>query len=110
MKTTILLLLLLPSIAFTQDTATVEQYCEAIIGPAGLFNNKLSLVIDDGSVARRAFGDYRLRDSQNKLILFNTRIDALNYMSRQGWALVHPLRKLPDELDSRFLFKKRVLR
>jgi hypothetical protein len=108
MKTTILLFLLLPSFAFAQDTTTIEQYCEVTIGPGGLFSNKVTLAIDHGNMVRRALTDYRLRDSRDELITFNTRVDALNYMGRQGWILVNALSAPADANGNRYLFKKRV--
>jgi hypothetical protein len=108
MKTTILFLFLLPAIAFAQDTTTVEQYCEITIGTGGLFSNKVTLAIDHGNAVRRALTDYRLRDNNDELITFNTRVDALNYMGRQGWILVNALSAPADANGNRYLFKKRV--
>jgi hypothetical protein len=107
MKTLLLFLLLAPSIVFAQDTTTVEQYCEITIAPK-LFSKKVTLAIDYGDLPLSGFSDYRLRDNRDELLSFNTRVDALNYMARQGWELVHALSMPNDAVSSMYLLKKRL--
>lgn len=72
-----------------QDTTTVEQYCDMVVTNAP-FSNKLNIALDFGHERPRRFKNYRLKDEETgKLKEFNTVIDALNYMGRQGWSLVN---------------------
>jgi hypothetical protein len=110
MKTLLLLLFLIPFLSFSQEPATVEQYCEVLIAQKA-FTNKWTISIDYGDEPRRAFADYRLRDSRNDVVTFNTRIDALNFMGQKGWELAHGL-PMPASNSSEYMyvFKKRVMR
>jgi hypothetical protein len=55
-----------------------------------MFSNKINIIIDFGQEDFKWSKDYRLRDEQTgKPKEFNTIIDALNYMGKQGWTLVN---------------------
>ena len=69
------------------DTAKVEQYAEVIATPR-LLSNKVTIDIDYGE-ERSIWRDNRLKEDNGKLKKFNTVIDALNYMGRDGWKLVN---------------------
>ena len=80
-----LFLLTLPS--FAQD-APVETpkfaYCE-IVGTSKLFSTKVNISIDFGQ-RTKFFSDNRMRDPETGEVMeFNSMIDALNFMGRQGW-------------------------
>jgi len=61
-------------------------YCE-ILGTQKLLSNKVSVNIDFGQNTR--FGeDTRLRDESGKVVVFNSMVDAMNWMGGQGWELV----------------------
>jgi hypothetical protein len=114
MKKIIFLLLLLPLFSFSQvsnDSNTVIQpetpnqikpqiqnelistnytnsrdyYCE-IVGIGKLLSSKVTVEIDFGE-HRKFFEDSRLKDANGNLIVFNSMIDALNFMGGLGWKL-----------------------
>ncbi len=65
-----------------------EEYC-MIIATAKLFSTKVTISIDHGQETH-LFGDRgTLRTDDGKLMSFNSVIDALNYMSTQGWFFVN---------------------
>lgn len=84
MKKQILLvaLLALALLAFSQETPKFA-YCQ-IVGHANMMGTKVTVEIDYGDPKRWA-EDTRLRDAEGKLRKFNSMIDALNYMGKQGW-------------------------
>ncbi|MDB5199630.1 MAG: hypothetical protein JWO92_1593 [Chitinophagaceae bacterium] len=69
------------------DTSKVEQYAEIVATPR-LLSNKVTIDIDYGE-ERSIWRDNRLKEDNGKLKKFNTTIDALNYMGRDGWKLVN---------------------
>src|SRR3954452_15962318 len=69
------------------DTSTVEQYCQVIATPR-LLSNKVTIDIDYGEEKRFLY-DERLRTYDGKLKKFNTIIDALNFMGREGWLFIN---------------------
>lgn len=90
MKTiTIVALILFSSFqSFSQtDADKVEQYAEVVATPR-LLSNKVTIDIDYGE-ERSIWKDNRLKTEEGKLKKFNTTIDALNYMGREGWKLVN---------------------
>jgi len=95
MKKIILLILLSAGsfCAFAQtDTVKTkqprEEYC-MIIATAKLFSTKVIITIDHGQETSY-FGDKGvLKTDDGKVMSFNSVIDALNYMSTQGWYFVN---------------------
>ena len=73
--------------AMAQEGVKVEQYCEVVATPK-LLSNKVTIDVDYGD-ERSFWKDNRLRDESGKLKKFNTTIDALNYLGKQGWKLVN---------------------
>lgn len=74
--------------SFSQtDTAAVEQYCEVVATPR-LLSSKVTIDIDFGEV-RSIWKDNRLKTDEGRLKKFNTVIDALNFMGKDGWKLVN---------------------
>ena len=66
-----------------------EQYC-MIIATAKLFSTKVNISVDFGQETSFWHGrDERIKDETGKVINFNSVIDALNYMSSQGWFFVN---------------------
>ncbi len=89
MKKTLLLfvavLFFLPLMAQEQTPKFV--YCE-IVGFQKLLSNKVTVRIDLGD-KMKAFANNRLIDQKTgKPRVFNTMIDALNFMGKQGWEFV----------------------
>lgn len=69
------------------DTAMVEQYC-AVVSSERFLSNKVTINIDYGE-ERSVWKDNRLKDRAGRVIKFNTVIDALNEMGKDGWKLVN---------------------
>ena len=88
-KLTILLVVFCAAITVqAQDTdAYVDQYCELVATPR-LLSSRVTIDIDYGE-ERSIWRDNRVREDNGKLKKFNTVIDALNYMGRDGWKLVN---------------------
>ncbi len=72
------------------DTAAVQKevYAQIRIRPRFL-SNKVSIRLDYGQERNFWGGDTRIRDEHSgKVKKFNSAVDALNYMSGQGWEFV----------------------
>lgn len=92
-KITFTLLLLLFSISVNaQDSVPTTQpvqqtdkymYCQ-IVGTAKLFSSKVTVEIDFGQ-AKGFWSDNRLRGEDGKPIVFNSMVDAMNWMGNDGW-------------------------
>ena len=110
-KTFILFPALFISLAlFAQsDTSKVEQYCQVIATPK-LLSNKVTIDIDFGD-EKGFWQDSRLRTYSGRIRKFNTVIDALNYMGKDGWTFInaYPVRFGESEIYH-FAFKKQFLR
>lgn len=67
-----------------------EQYC-MVIATAKFFSNKVSIEVDFGQQTSFWHGSHgdQIKDSQGKVVAFNSVVDALNYMSSQGWLFVN---------------------
>jgi hypothetical protein len=63
---------------------TRKIYCE-VLGTAKFMSNKVTITIDFGQETKWG-QNVRLRDEQTgKVAVFNSMIDALNYMGNDGW-------------------------
>src|SRR5205085_10211998 len=69
------------------DTTKIEQYCQIIATPR-LLSNRVTIDIDFGE-EKSFWRDTRLKTYDGKLKKFNTIIDALNYMGRDGWKFIN---------------------
>lgn len=87
------------------DTSHIEQYCQVIATPR-LLSNKVTIDIDFGD-EKKFWLDDRLKNNEGKLKKFNTIIDALNYMGKDGWTFInaYPVRMGDTEIFH-FAFKK----
>lgn len=87
------------------DTTKIEQYCQVIATPR-LLSNKVTIDIDFGE-EKSFWRDTRLKTDAGKIKKFNTIIDALNYMGREGWIFINafPVRMGETEIYH-FAFKK----
>ncbi len=87
------------------DTTKAEQYCRLIATPR-LLSNKVTIDIDYGD-EKSFWRDNRLKTDAGKLKKFNTIIDAMNYMGREGWIFInaYPVRTGETEIYH-FAFKK----
>lgn len=68
------------------DTSRVEQYCEVIATPR-LLSNRVTIEINYGE-EQPYWRDNRFT-IEGRLKKFNSVIDALNYMGREGWLFVN---------------------
>ena len=89
-----------------QDTTKVEQYCE-VVATARLLSTKVTIDIDYGE-ERSIWKDNRLKDENGKLKKFNTTIDAINYLGKNGWKLVNafPVLNGNGPMVYHYVFKK----
>ncbi len=70
---------------------TIEQYCSLNVMPR-LLSNKVNIDVDYGNPRKLfSFKDNRVKDEDGKAKKFNTAVEALNYMSSQGWKLVNAI-------------------
>lgn len=106
-KILIISIVLLSSVVLNAqtDTTKVEQYCRIIATPR-LLSNKVTIDIDFGD-EKSFWRDTRLKTDAGKLKKFNTIIDAMNYMGREGWIFINafPVRMGETEIYH-FAFKK----
>src|SRR3954464_12407876 len=80
------------------DTSTIEQYCQVIATPR-LLSNKVTIEIDFGE-ERSFWKDNRLRTYEGTFKKFNSIIDALNFMGKEGWLFInaYPVRYNDGEI------------
>ena len=69
------------------DTSKIEQYCQVIATPR-LLSNKVTIDIDFGE-EKSVWRDTRLKTYDGRIKKFNTIIDALNFMGKEGWIFVN---------------------
>lgn len=62
-----------------------EVYCELIATTAGIFTNRMSVEVDFGQYAAYFSNDRSLVDENGRTIVFNSLLDAANYMAERGW-------------------------
>jgi hypothetical protein len=91
------------------DTSKVEQYCQVIATPR-LLSNKVTIDIDYGD-EKSFWHDTRFKTDAGRLKKFNTVVDAINYMGREGWIFInaYPVRMGQTEIFH-FAFKKLFLK
>lgn len=81
-----ILLLLFCAVSYGQtndDQRKSYIYCE-IVGTSKLMSNKCTIVLDFGQFNKFA-SDQRLIDDDGKVIVFNSMVDAMNWMGKDGW-------------------------
>lgn len=82
------LIVLVSNIGFSQENKSSKNgesfiYCE-ILGTQKFLSNKVTVTVDFGQNTK--FGeDTRLRGEDGKVIIFNSMVDAMNWMGAQGW-------------------------
>lgn len=70
---------------FGQETPKFV-YCE-VLGFEKLLSTKVTIQVEFGQKLKM-FADNRMKDENGKPIVFNSMIDALNFMGKQGWEFV----------------------
>jgi hypothetical protein len=82
----ITMMLLFSGILFSQ-TAPKFVYAE-IVGTAKFMSTKVTIEVSFGQKVK-TFADNRLKDPKTgKPMVFNSMIDAMNFMGKQGWEFV----------------------
>jgi hypothetical protein len=106
-KAVIIAIVLMSSIVSVaqSDTSKVEQYCQVIATPK-LLSNRVTIDIDFGE-EKSFWRDTRLKTDGGKIRKFNTIIDALNYMGKEGWIFINAFPVRMGEIEIyHFAFKK----
>lgn len=91
--------LLVSFTSFSQtDTSKIEQYCQLIATPR-LLSNKVTVDVDLGE-EKSFWRDNRLKTYEGTFRKFNSVIDALNFMGKEGWVFVnaYPVRYNQGEI------------
>ncbi|MEO6949368.1 MAG: hypothetical protein ABI123_07060 [Ginsengibacter sp.] len=96
--------------SFSQDTTKVEQYCE-VVATGRLLSNKVTIDIDYGQETN-FWKDNRLKEEGGKIRKFNSVIDAINYLGKDGWKLVSafPVTDSNGAKIYHYVFKKEFLK
>jgi hypothetical protein len=91
------------------DSIKVDQYCQLIVSPR-LLSNKVTIDIDFGN-EKNYWRDTRLKTYAGTIRKFNTVIDALNFMGKEGWLFInaYPVKETNTEVYH-FAFRKTFLR
>ncbi len=63
------------------------EYCQ-ILGESKFMSTKLTITVDYGQEWNGWTGREKVKDEEGKVKKFNSMIDALNYMSKEGWEFV----------------------
>jgi hypothetical protein len=91
------------------DTTKIEQYCQIIVTPR-LFSNKVTIDVDFGE-EKSFWADNRLRTYDGKFQKFNTVVDALNFMGKEGWIFINAYPVFNGNIDIyHFAFRKQFSR
>lgn len=86
-KVLLSLALLLPTLVYAQDT--YKAYAELLGFQKGLFSNKVKVNVDFGQdVSFWKAGDMRIVSEDGKDVVFNSMVDAMNFMGKCGWEFV----------------------
>ena len=89
-----------------QETARTEEYCEFTLDAAFGTRGRCAIRLDQGQPpAPWPRGVDRLRDEQGNLILFNSAVDALNYLNGYGWRLIDVR---SDSSDTYYLMRRTI--
>jgi len=93
------------------DTTHVSKYmyCE-LVGFPKLLSNKVTISVDYGEETE-FFQDKRIRDEQTgKIKTFNSMIDALNFMGKDGWEFVQAYigALYGHQTECHWILKKRI--
>jgi hypothetical protein len=82
----------------------IEQYCQLTANTT--LSKKITMSVDFGNTTIGTFTDARIKNDSGKVVKFNTIIDALNYMGKNGWKLVFVYPTDKNNNTIYYLFKK----
>jgi hypothetical protein len=85
------------------DTAHKQKvnYCIAEVSADG---SKYDMMFDDGSTTKR--DGVKVKDAKGKIMVFNSKISALNYVTQLGWKLVSSYSISGILYDVAFVFER----
>lgn len=72
------------SVGDTTDAPDKSYMYAQLLGTSKLFSNKVTVQVDFGQF-RRMGSDQRMVDKEGNPIVFNSMVDAMNYMGANGW-------------------------
>lgn len=77
-------------LAFAQSDKTKSVYAELLGYEKGLFSNKVTVTVDFGQDVSfwKQGRDNKIVDENGKDIVFNSMVDAMNFMGEKGWSFV----------------------
>lgn len=77
-------------LAFAQSDKTKSVYVELLGYEKGLFSNKVTVTVDFGQDVSfwKQGRDNKIVDENGKDIVFNSMVDAMNFMGEKGWSFV----------------------
>lgn len=77
-------------LAFAQSNNTKSVYAELLGFEKGLFSNKVTVTVDFGQDVSfwKQGRDNKIVDENGKDIVFNSMVDAMNFMGEKGWSFV----------------------
>ena len=103
------LLLVIAAAVMMSMTAKSQEYIYcSIVGQGKLLSNKVDVSIDYGQKAG-IFTDRRIRDENGNIIVFNSMIDAMNFMGADGWEFMQAYVITQGNVNVyHWLLKKRV--
>lgn len=75
--------------SYAQDKTPDRVYCE-LVGSSGMFSSKVKVTVDFGQETSfwKGTKDQQLVDADGKDIKFNSMVDAMNFMGKNGWKFV----------------------
>ena len=79
----IIIFCLLAVLSAAGASAQSKVYCE-LVGTQGLFSKKVTIQVDFGQETK-LFSNNTLVDDKGEAIVFNSMVDAMNYMGKLGW-------------------------
>lgn len=90
MKKLLLLIFLFPALCFAQEAKPTNEMYAEIVGTSKLFSNKVTVEIDYGQATKFFHADKnRIVDEETgKVKVFNSMVDAMNFMGTMGWEFV----------------------
>jgi hypothetical protein len=105
-KLLFLLLFAIPIFCKAQTGTTANKqvaYCIAIVANDG---SKFDMMFDDGSTKKR--DGIKVKDAKGKIMTFDSKVSALNYMSKLGWTLVSSYTPWNVDQAIAFVFERPV--
>ena len=88
-----------------------ELYCQLVGTESGFFSTKVTIEVDMGQNQTwfERWGGNPLKDEDGSIIKFNSMVDALNHMSKDGWLFINAYAITTDKNNIyHYLMRKKV--